>query len=468
MLKIRPLFAPHVNLAKLVRVYESLNNPKDKERVVTEALFFLAQVKGKNFKIPSSHSTAFLGIVDRIRALGTPVRITRDEFLANCDTQSSVSLSDLQSLISSSPRHELQKLFETVSLKVKSGQIAKTEIIPIVEQRVYQEWKNERPSLGEVCSIISLVSALKISNVNIFKLIVDALLEVPESELVAGLHPAIALKLVQDLGWSGLTHPKLVTETLVPVFENFRNYQALTSTLIIAGGLQGGALPSLVANCMQTIRADKERNNPRFPLTVEGHCQIIRRLVICGYYSEAIELFNHFTPKQYMDYVSQNPTGRNQIYRLFLSSFLAPEIVPRSAVEFLKTDAVRTESQSQTFYDMTGIHGSNSSFIHTLVVNNLNKLGLESVSEYIEPETMLSVDIFVPSLKLGIEVQGPSHFITDLETGETRMRPEDRFKINVLSKVGINMEIVSIHDFGRKNATRNSEQFILSLISKYR
>jgi hypothetical protein len=323
--------------------------------------------------------------------------------------------------------------------------------------------KNQLANLEQVSVLIPLISILKISNVEIFRLVIDSVMAMPDDE-VSGLNPALALKLIQELGWSGFTHDKLITEKLVPVFENFKNYQALTSTLIIGGGLEG--LPTIVEQCMETIRCDRINSSSRYPLSVEGHCQIIRRLVICGYFAEAIELFHYFEPKEYADFIATNSTCRNQIYRLFLASFVS-EIVPRSQVEFLQTDAVRSETESQTLYDMSGINGSTSSFIHTLVVNTLTRLGYESVSEYYEPETMLSIDIYVPSLKLGIEVQGPSHFITDIASGVTRMRPEDRFKIEVLNKVGINMEIVSIHEFGRKNATRNADFYIENLISKY-
>ncbi len=247
----RKIYSAHVNLAKLVRLHEALQNPKDKERVVIDALTFLAQVRAKNFKISSSHSSALLGIVDRIRDLGTPVRITREEFEQNCQQHSEDSFPSGQGLvahIASVSRRDILALFDTIGFRVKSGQIARTQIIPALEPKIMELLKSPDVTLKELAAIISLISALKISNESMFRLLVDALLAIPQAELTAGFHPAIALKLLQDLGWSGLTHEKLVTESLVPVFEKFRNYQAITSALIIAGGLQGGALPSLVAH----------------------------------------------------------------------------------------------------------------------------------------------------------------------------------------------------------------------------
>ncbi len=44
-----------VNVRKLFRVYESLKNPNDKERVVTDALVFLSKVKENNETVPPSH-----------------------------------------------------------------------------------------------------------------------------------------------------------------------------------------------------------------------------------------------------------------------------------------------------------------------------------------------------------------------------------------------------------------------------
>jgi hypothetical protein len=462
-----------VDVKQLVRVYQSLKNPKDKERVVVDALSFLARVKERNETVPPSHCSALFDIVHRIQSLGTPIRIRAEDFLANCDSQTSPPRADeLIAALTSADDKQVIPIFEKISEFARIGMLEKSALIHPVESRILDLVRqSDNVPVSDISVIIRVVSALKLSNEKIFRFLIDSVKKSTEYELVESMAPATALKLIQDLGWSGFTERQLITEKLVPIFRGFKNYQALTSTLIIGGGLEGGRLPTLVANCMDTIRADRNRThvNNRFSLSVEGHCQIIRRLVICGYFVEAMELFRHFTKEDYTSFIATNSTARNQIYRLFLASFVAPEIVPRSEVEFLQTDAVRTDTESQTMFDLTGgLSGaSNSSFIHTLVVNSLSKLGYESVSEYFDPETMLSIDIYVPALRLGIEVQGPSHFITDLSSGETRMRPEDRFKIAVLNKVGINMEIVSIHDFGRMNATRNSGQYISNLISKY-
>lgn len=187
---------------------------------------------------------------------------------------------------------------------------------------------------------------------------------------------------------------------------------------------------------------------------------MIRRLVVCGFLSEAMELYRHF-PKQMYKNVNDN-NSVSQIQRLFLASFLDPNTVPPHEVSHLKPDVVKHEATGVMYHG-----GENSSFIHALVVKALVNLGEEHVCEYVDEPTQLSVDIFIPSRNLVLEVQGPSHYITDLATGETKMRPEDEFKVSVLQARGYRVADLSIHDFGRKNATRNADSFVSNLLAQF-
>ena len=325
-----------------------------------------------------------------------------------------------------------------------------THTIPALEQQVLQR----RPTGGAQTSIlIKLVGLTKMSHEKIFQIAAKSVLA---SDL-ADIRPAVILMLVKEMGYSGFCHSELF-EYAAPALANFHNYQALTSVFLMGGGLTR----PIVDQSLETIRRDKKRaDKSSYPISCHGHAQVIRRLVVCGYLQEAMDLWSHFPPSAFATLTARNEL--TQIYRLFLASFIDPITVPPTAVACLKRDCVRLESS------VSQQHGlAQSSFIHSLVVGALTRLGVDHVSEFVHEETLLVIDVFVPSLNLAIEVQGPSHYITDLATGQTTLRPEDAFKLKVMKAVGLNVELLTVYDFGRNNATRNADAKIAQLLDSYR
>lgn len=332
---------------------------------------------------------------------------------------------------------------------------ALVQVLPEIEGRMIRT-SSMTPETVDI--IATTVARLKLANVDIFKQLVKEILVWPKEEMEKNLKPAVVLKLIREMGWAGCTHSDFL-HAVIPLFSRFRNYQAMSSVWILAGGLD----KRIVEYCMSAIRRDYDRRNDvshSHSIGIESHCAIIRRLVTCGFFEEAMELFSHFPPTDYLNLTSKNAVS--QIQRLFLASFVDPVTVPVEKIAFLKPDGVKHELTFSTFRG-----GEQSSYIHTLAVTALNGLKVEHISELVDEPTQLVVDIYVPSKNLAIEVQGPSHYITDLKTGERRLRPEDDFKISVLKARGYQVAILSIHDFGRNNATRNAENCIAELLSRY-
>jgi hypothetical protein len=310
-----------------------------------------------------------------------------------------------------------------------------------------------------VSTAISTVGRLKIANEQVFKAIIKSVLAIDSSDLQKFLRPASGLVLLREMGWSGFMHSGLIAH-LSSLFVGFKQYQGLSSVWMIAGGLT----PEIVKICMQAVRRDfariRDPNSPHRP-TVEGHCQIIRRLVACGFYTDAMELFRQF-PREEYEKILRERNAASQIQRLFFASFLNPEIVLPEEVLFLKPRAGEHETSS-----LTVSAGEPSSFVHALAVKALKQLGVNHVSEHVDEPTQLMIDIYVPDRNLVIEVQGPSHYITDLASGETKLRPEDKFKIAVLKARGYRVGILSVHEFGRMNATRNAENTVREFLEAF-
>ena len=348
--------------------------------------------------------------------------------------------------------------FKELNLKkIKKSPPSLLRLIPDIESEIIRRKLSDDAT--KISNVINAVGSLKLSNDRIFVKVISAI-ESSSCPVTDLLRPSTALHLLRELGWSGLTDSGLLAR-LGPVFKTFFNYQALTSVFMIAGGLPR----SVVDVCMETIRKDQARGRKaKYPVTVEGHCQMIRRLVACGYFSEAMELFDHFPQSAYQQVT--DPKCVSQIHRLFLASFVKPEIVTPERVRFLREISENVESSTVTYSDEARAVET-SSFIHNLLVTTLSRLGVEVVSEYIDPESLVMIDVFVPSLNLAIEVQGPSHYITDLKTGERRLRIEDEFKLDVIRARGYHLEQVSVYDFGRNNATRNADRAISQVLAKY-
>ena len=326
-------------------------------------------------------------------------------------------------------------------------------VIPIIESQILGHVPENS---FQIAKLIHFISHVKLANMAVFELVTNAMIKVLEDSKNK-VSPGISLRLIREMGFAGMTNSKLL-EKIWPIFLEYKNFQALSSVYMLAGGLT----PEVVRVCMASVRSDHAGGwvgKPRAVApTPQGHAQFIRRLVVCGYPKEAMEVFSHFPKSEFATLSSRNEIS--QIYRLYLASFLWPEIVDRSAVVCLRRENLLRDEDSLAF--------KGSSFIHALVVGALNRLGVEHVSEYIEPETLLMIDIYIPSLNLAIEVQGPSHYIFDLRSGKHVMRPEDSFKGNVLKSVGLHVEELSVHEFGRNSATRNADDKISQILSKYK
>lgn len=140
---------------------------------------------------------------------------------------------------------------------------------------------------------------------------------------------------------------------------------------------------------------------------------------------------------------------QSQLYHMYLASLVDPTLdLTQKEVQFLK-------SLRDSFSSATG--DMSSSTLHKNASEALRKLEYKHISEYKEPISGYLIDTFVPEENAGIEVQGPTHFITDLETGASILRPADAFKHEVLRKVsGMRIVQATPWNFGPKLKQKNT------------
>ena len=160
---------------------------------------------------------------------------------------------------------------------------------------------------------------------------------------------------------------------------------------------------------------------------------VVWELVTNRLIPSALSVFRTKPISAWKNEVTQSQWAASQLYHLYLGSLIDDTVTltPKER-EFLVS--LRSKF-SPTTEDML------SSVLHRQASGALKDLSYEHVSEYEEPTTGFVIDSYIPSLNTGVEVQGPTHFITDLETGSSILRPADRFKHEVLRKVS-SMKIV--------------------------
>jgi hypothetical protein len=153
-------------------------------------------------------------------------------------------------------------------------------------------------------------------------------------------------------------------------------------------------------------------------------------------------------PKQYWEsLVEECNSTASQVYHLYIAHLLGRVQLDSGEIGFLKS--------LQSKFSDTEI---SSSTLHRQASDALKTLKIEHVSEYIDPKTGYSIDMYLPTSNVGIEVQGPSHFVTDLETGSSILRPADRLKHKALFEVsGMRMVQVTPWNFGPKIRIKNTE-----------
>jgi hypothetical protein len=176
---------------------------------------------------------------------------------------------------------------------------------------------------------------------------------------------------------------------------------------------------------------------------------IIWELVTNQLFRSAEVVFRSRPLSYWRERVANDTTSGSQLYHIYLASLID------SSLNFSKDELVFLKSLQTAFASVT--EDMSSSTLHKNASEALRKLNYQHVSEYKEPTTGYLIDSFIPEGKIGIEVQGPTHFITDLETGANILRPADAFKHMVLRKVaGINVIQATPWNFGPKLKQKNT------------
>ena len=173
---------------------------------------------------------------------------------------------------------------------------------------------------------------------------------------------------------------------------------------------------------------------------------LIWELVTCGLQDSALKLFRSRPFSYWNNQIKEHDTAASQLYHLYLGSLVRDnlDLTEKSFLESLRPRfAMLTDDMS-------------SSVLHRQASDAVQDLKYQHVSEYQEPVSGYVVDIYIPSLNVAVEVQGPTHFVTDLETGAAILRQPDRFKEQVISNVaGLRVVHATPYNFGPKVKVRN-------------
>ena len=175
---------------------------------------------------------------------------------------------------------------------------------------------------------------------------------------------------------------------------------------------------------------------------------LIWELATNGLVESALKLLRSRPIKHWKDEVDRAPVASSQLYSLYLAS-----LAHRARMEPLEEQFLLTLQSS--FSDSS--EKISSSVLHRQASDALKELKIEHVSEYKEPVSGFVVDMFIPSRNMAIEVQGPSHYLTDLVSGQAVLRPADKLKHRVLQEVA-NMKVIQITpwNFGPKIRVSNT------------
>jgi len=155
---------------------------------------------------------------------------------------------------------------------------------------------------------------------------------------------------------------------------------------------------------------------------------LIWELVTNNLTSSALKLFRNRPLEFWESQIREQPMNASQLYHLYLGCLL------EGNCDFTQKEISFLKSLQSAFSSIT--EDMSSSVLHRQASDAVRNLKYEHVSEYNEPKTGYVVDIYIPNLGVAVEVQGPTHFLTDVETGAMMLRPPDIFKQNVLRKVG--------------------------------
>lgn len=220
--------------------------------------------------------------------------------------------------------------------------------------------------------------------------------------------------------------------------------EALTDALDVRRVSRGfavtGQLAMIEAWLMERVLGESKNSQTADSL-------LIWELTTNGLGDSALKLFRSRPMAYWKGQAEVAEVNASQLYHLYLFSLLEGRSLNPDEERFLKSLESKFSCISE---DMS------SSVLHRQASQAVRKLKYEHVSEYKDPATGYIVDIYIPEINTAVEVQGPTHFVVDLETGAYTLRPADMFKHRVLSKVsGIRVVQATPWNFGSKLSVKN-------------